>query len=103
MNYKLNHLQPAAVWQYFEDICQIPHPSKKEEKLGVFLMDFAKKHKLEARQDKAGNVIIRKPASKGFEKMKTVILQSHIDMVCLRRACPYWSLSTFCLEWTPSV
>ena len=82
MNYKLAHLQPAAVWQYFEDICQIPHPSKKEERLGAFLMDFAKKHKLEAKQDKAGNVVIKKPASKGFENRKTVVLQSHIDMVC---------------------
>ncbi|MCL2041500.1 MAG: aminoacyl-histidine dipeptidase [Bacteroidales bacterium] len=84
--YKLNHLQPKLVWQYFEDICQIPHPSKKEERLAAFLMDFAKKHQLEARQDKAGNVIIKKPASKGFEKMKTVILQSHIDMVCEKNA-----------------
>ena len=82
MNYKLAHLQPAAVWQYFEDICQIPHPSKKEERLGTFLMDFAKKHKFEAKQDKAGNVVIKKPASKGFENRKTVVLQSHIDMVC---------------------
>jgi len=86
MNYKLNHLQPKSVWQYFEEICQIPHPSKKEEKLSAFLMDFAKKHNLEARQDKAGNVIIKKPAFKGFEKMKTVVLQSHIDMVCEKNA-----------------
>jgi dipeptidase D len=86
MNYKLNHLQPTLVWQYFEDICQIPHPSKKEERLSAFLMDFAKKHNLEARQDKAGNVVIKKPATKGFEKMKTVVLQSHIDMVCEKNA-----------------
>jgi len=86
MNYKLNHLQPKSVWQYFEEICQIPHPSKKEEKLSAFLMDFAKKHNLEALQDKAGNVIIKKPAFKGFEKMKTVVLQSHIDMVCEKNA-----------------
>ena len=86
MNYRLNHLQPATVWQYFEDICQIPHPSKQEEKLGAFLMDFAKKHNLEAKQDKVGNVIIKKSASKGFEKKKTVVLQSHIDMVCEKNA-----------------
>jgi dipeptidase D len=86
MNYKLNHLQPTAVWQYFEDICQIPHPSKREEKLGAFLMDFAKNHQLEAHQDKVGNVLIKKPASKGFEKLKTVVLQSHIDMVCEKNA-----------------
>jgi len=86
MNYKLKHLKPTSVWQYFEDICQIPHPSKKEEKLCAFLMNFAKQHKLEAHQDKAGNTIIKKPAFKGFEKMKTVVLQSHIDMVCEKNA-----------------
>ena len=86
MNYKLGHLQPASVWKYFEDICQIPRPSKQEEKISAFLMDFAKKHNLEAKQDKVGNVVIKKPASKGFEKMKTVVLQSHIDMVCEKNA-----------------
>jgi len=98
MNYKLKSLQPAAVWQYFEDICQIPHPSKKEEKLGAFLMDFAKKHNLEARQDKAGNIIIKKPATKGFENRKTVVMQSHIDMVCEKNADKEFNFDTDAIQ-----
>ena len=98
MNYRLNHLQPAAVWQYFEDICQIPHPSKQEEKLSAFLMDFAKKNKLEARQDKAGNVVIKKAASKGFENLKTVVLQSHMDMVCEKNADKEFNFDTDAIQ-----
>ena len=56
-------LQPELVWSYFEEICKIPRPSKKEEKIAAWLMEFAKKHQLEARQDEAGNVLITKPAT----------------------------------------
>lgn len=52
-------LQPELVWSYFEEICKIPRPSKKEEKIAAWLMEFAKKHQLEARQDEAGNVLLR--------------------------------------------
>ena len=62
-----NGLQPALVWEYFEEICQIPRPSKKEEKIAAWLMEFAKKHQLEARRDQAGNVLIAKPATPGNE------------------------------------
>ncbi|HBF88137.1 MAG TPA: cytosol nonspecific dipeptidase [Bacteroidales bacterium] len=75
-------LNPEIVWTYFEQICQVPRPSKKEEKIIKFLQDFGKKHNLETKVDKAGNVLIKKNASKGNEKMKTVLLQSHMDMVC---------------------
>ncbi len=78
----LNKLQPSEVFQQFEEILKIPRPSKKEEKIIRFLLDFAKKHKLKADKDKAGNVLISKPATKGFEKKKMVVLQSHMDMVC---------------------
>ena len=78
---KLNNLTPKVVWEYFEEICQVPRPSKKEEQIIQFLMDFAQKHDLEAKQDKSGNILIKKPATKGKENLKTVVLQSHIDMV----------------------
>jgi len=78
----LNNLSPQPLWDYFEDICQVPRPSKKEEKIIRFLLDFAEKNGLEARQDEIGNILIKKPASAGRENDKTVILQSHVDMVC---------------------
>ncbi len=82
----LNQLKPEVVWNYFEDICQIPRPSKKEEKIRDFLLDFAKKHQLQAKRDEIGNVLICKPATAGMEDRKTVILQSHMDMVCEKNA-----------------
>lgn len=75
-------LQPECVFHYFAEVCKIPRPSKKEEKMIAFLKDFGEKHGLETKVDKAGNVLIKKPATPGFENRKTVILQSHIDMVC---------------------
>lgn len=82
----LKNLQPQLVWQYFEEICKIPRPSKKEEKMIQFLLDFGQKHQLETKRDKIGNVLIKKPATKGKENLKTVVLQSHIDMVCEKNA-----------------
>lgn len=79
---QLSTLQPSSVWKYFEEITRIPRPSKKEEKIIAFVIDFAEKHKLEYKKDSAGNIIILKPASKGFENRKSVCLQSHLDMVC---------------------
>jgi dipeptidase D len=79
---RLNHLLPQPLWNYFEEICQIPRPSKKEEKIIAFLLEFAQKHKLEALVDEVGNVLIRKPASVGRANDPIVILQSHTDMVC---------------------
>jgi dipeptidase D len=78
----LEKLQPVSVWKYFEEILQIPRPSKKEEKIIAYLESFAKKQKLDFKKDKAGNVLISKPATKDCEKLQTVVLQSHIDMVC---------------------
>ncbi len=80
--YKLNELTPTSVWSYFETICQIPRPSKHEEKIISFLMDFARQHDLPAKKDTAGNVLISRPASKGMENRRTLVLQSHLDMVC---------------------
>src|SRR5690554_5525431 len=78
----IRELQPAAIWNYFYDITQIPRPSKKEEAILSYLLDFAKKNNLEAKQDKAGNILITKDAKPGKEGFPTLILQSHVDMVC---------------------
>ena len=82
MNEQLLKLEPAPVWAWFKEILEIPRPSKKEEKIIAYLLDFGKKHDLETLQDEVGNVLIRKPATPGMENRKTVVLQSHVDMVC---------------------
>ena len=78
----IRDLQPALVWEQFEAITKVPRPSKKEERIIEFLIDFAKSHNLEYQRDKIGNVVIRKPATAGYEERETIILQSHMDMVC---------------------
>ena len=82
----LGHLKPKRVWEIFEEICQIPRPSKKEEKILKYLVDFAVKNGLEYRQDKLGNLVIEKPAAKGCDGFPWVVLQSHVDMVCEKNA-----------------
>ena len=78
----IRDLQPALVWEQFEAITKVPRPSKKEERIIEFLIDFAKSHNLEYQRDKIGNGVIRKPATAGYEERETIILQSHMDMVC---------------------
>ena len=78
----MKNLEPALVWNFFHEITQIPRPSKKEERIIVYLKVFGNKNKLETKIDKTGNVLICKPATEGFEKRQTIILQSHVDMVC---------------------
>lgn len=75
-------LEPKAVFDCFAEVNKIPRPSKREEKMIEFLMNFGKKLGLETLVDETGNVIICKPATPGYETRKTVILQSHMDMVC---------------------
>ncbi len=82
----LGHLQPQRVWELFEEICGIPRPSKKEEKIIGWLIDFAKKNNLDYRRDRVGNVVLSKPASPGYEKKKMLVLQGHVDMVCEKNA-----------------
>ena len=77
-----NELKPAGVFRYFNEICQVPRPSKKEEKMIAYLKAFGEKQNLETLVDETGNVLIKKPATPGMENRKTVVLQSHIDMVC---------------------
>ncbi len=77
----IRKLEPKELWNYFYEITQIPRPSKKEKKIVEYMVAFGKKHNLETLVDKVGNVIIRKPATKGMENRKGLIFQTHLDMV----------------------
>ncbi|MCI2080356.1 MAG: aminoacyl-histidine dipeptidase [Prevotella sp.] len=77
-----SNLKPARVFEQFAKINQIPRPSKHEEKMIEYLKKFGEEHHLETKVDETGNVLIRKPATPGYENRETVILQSHMDMVC---------------------
>lgn len=74
-------LEPKALWNFFYEITQIPRPSKKEEKIIAYLQAFAQDQNLPIKQDKAGNILISKPATKGYEQKDTIVLQAHMDMV----------------------
>lgn len=78
----LSHLEPVAVFSYFEELCAIPHGSGNTAAISDYCVDFAKKHDLWHRKDSLGNVIIKKPATKGKENSPPVIIQGHLDMVC---------------------
>lgn len=80
----LSNLQPAKVFEYFEELCQIPHGSGNVQKISDYCVDFAKKHNLKYRQDDKYNVVIFKDAAKGYEDVKPVILQGHLDMVAVK-------------------
>ena len=75
-------LKPSGVFKQFAKINEIPRPSKREEKMIEYLKSWGENHGLSTDVDETGNVIIRKPATPGYENRKTVILQSHMDMVC---------------------
>lgn len=77
-----SELKPAVVFEQFAKINQIPRPSKREEKMIEYLKTWGESHGLDTKVDETGNVIIRKAATPGMENRKTVILQSHMDMVC---------------------
>lgn len=77
-----SELKPLCVFEQFAKINTIPRPSKHEERMIEFLKEFGKNHNLETIVDETGNVLIRKPATKGMEGHETVIMQSHMDMVC---------------------
>ncbi|MGM9704734.1 MAG: aminoacyl-histidine dipeptidase [Prevotella sp.] len=77
-----NELKPALVFEHFAKINSIPRPSKREEKMIEYLKEFGESRHLDTKVDETGNVIIRKPATKGYEDKPIVVLQSHMDMVC---------------------
>ncbi len=76
------NLKPQEIWEEFEAISKIPRCSKHEGKIREYLIDFAKKHNLKYDTDKVENVVIKRPASPGMENRPTIVLQSHMDMVC---------------------
>lgn len=77
----VRNLSPVIIWNHFEDLNQIPRPSKKEDRVITFMMEFGENLGLETLKDKVGNVIIKKPGTEGMDEYPTVILQSHLDMV----------------------
>ncbi len=82
----IQHQKTKQILDLFERISAIPRCSKHEEKIGAFLLDWAKKNGLQSKQDKIGNVLIRVPASPGYEKSAIVVIQGHMDMVCEKTA-----------------
>ncbi|MCK6262570.1 aminoacyl-histidine dipeptidase [Vibrio sp. ZSDE26] len=78
---EISNLSPAPIWQFFDKICSIPHPSKHEEALAQYIIGWATEQGLDVRRDPTGNVFIKKPATAGMENRKGVVLQAHIDMV----------------------
>ncbi|HBE41839.1 MAG TPA: cytosol nonspecific dipeptidase, partial [Bacteroidales bacterium] len=74
-------LKPEPVWRYFEEICRIPRLSKNEKKIREYLLAFAKKNNLIAKEDAIGNILITRPSHPDFLNRRTIVLQSHMDMV----------------------
>ncbi len=81
MNQEIRTLSPKELWNNFADLNEVPRASKKEQRVIQFIIDYGKKLNLYTHKDEVGNVIIKKPATKGFENKETVVLQSHLDMV----------------------
>lgn len=75
-------MEPKEVFDIFLEICKVPRPSKHEEQISAWLVDFARKHQIDCVTDEAMNVIMRKPATPGMENRPGIILQAHMDMVC---------------------
>ena len=86
MSQNIRNIAPKSVWNHFADLNAVPRPSKKEERIIQFMVDFGKSLQLETLVDKVGNVIIKKPATSGMENRKTTVLQGHIDMVHQKNA-----------------
>ncbi|NLP56717.1 aminoacyl-histidine dipeptidase [Lutibacter sp. B1] len=86
MSKDIRALEPKELWNNFADLNAVPRGSKKEERVIEFMANFGKKLKLETVVDLVGNVIIKKPATKGMENRKTIVLQSHLDMVHQKNA-----------------
>ncbi|MGQ9819734.1 MAG: aminoacyl-histidine dipeptidase [Candidatus Kapaibacteriales bacterium] len=86
MGQVLGNLEPKIVWDIFEEITKHPRPSKKEEKIIAYVIDFAKKLNLPYKQDKLGNIVIKKQATAGMENRNGVVIQGHLDMVCEKNA-----------------
>ena len=86
MSSQIRQLEPPVPWNFFADLNAIPRPSKREQRIAQWVMDFGKRHALEVLTDDFGNIIIKKPASPGREKSPVTILQGHLDMVHSKNA-----------------
>lgn len=93
---EIKNLSPECIWRNFDALTQVPRPSGHPEKVQQFLVDFAKRVGVEGFVDPAGNVVMRKPATPGYENRKTVLLQAHFDMVPQKAPD-----STHCFETDP--
>lgn len=78
----LSDLKPEKLWYYFDEITKIPRPSKHEEQIIQYIINFSRKHNISYKQDNAGNLLLSIPATNGFENKAAIVLQSHLDMVC---------------------
>ena len=78
----LSNIEPQIIWKNFSKLNAVPRPSKKEARVIEFIKNFGESLSLDTQVDEIGNVIIRKPATAGMENRKTIVLQSHLDMVC---------------------
>ncbi len=98
MSNDVRSLEPKEVWNHFADLNAVPRPSKKEGRVIQFMLDYGKSLGLETTKDEVGNVLIRKPASKGMEDRQTVLLQSHLDMVHQKNADTNFDFNTQGIE-----
>lgn len=94
MSQESRNLEPKALWNKFADLNAVPRPSKKEERVIAFMKDFGKQLGLETIEDEVGNVIIKKPATQGMENRKTIVMQSHLDMVHQKNASTTFDFDT---------
>jgi len=94
MNEVFKGLYPELVWSYFGEICKVPRPSKKEERIAAYIVQVAENLGLEVKKDDTGNILVRKSASPGYENKEVVVLQSHIDMVCEKNSDTYHNFDT---------
>lgn len=85
MSEAVRQLNPSALWGRFADLNDIPRPSGQEAAVCEWITGLAREAGLEVESDEVGNVLVRKPATPGMENRKTVVLQSHVDMVCQKK------------------
>ncbi len=98
MNSEIRQLQPQQLWNKFADLNAVPRPSKKEERVITFMKDFGKSLGLETIEDEIGNVIIKKPATVEMESRKTIVMQSHLDMVHQKNGDTHFDFDTQGIE-----
>ncbi|QEE50164.1 aminoacyl-histidine dipeptidase [Flavobacterium alkalisoli] len=98
MSQEVRNLEPKALWNKFADLNAVPRPSKKEERVIAFMKDFGAKLGLETIEDEVGNVIIKKPATPGMKNRKTIVMQSHLDMVHQKNADTVFDFDTQGIE-----